>query len=792
MKTFKFLLGILLSIAITACGGGGGTSVVQSKSNLKAVFQYSFSSPSASGVINEQAKTIDVTVPFGTNVTMLVASFATTGQNVTVNNTAQASGVTANNFTNPVTYTVAAEDGTTATYTVTVVVAPSSAKAITAFSFSSLATTGVINESGKSITITVPSGTNVTAIVATFITNGASVKVGATVQASGATANNFTNSVLYRVTAADASFVDYTITVVVAPSTAKALTYFAFTSLPATGVIDEAAKTISVTVPFATNITGLAATFSSTGVSVTVGGVAQVNGSTLNNFSLGALSYVVTAADGSTATYAVTVTVAPNSAKAITAFSFNTPVASGVIDEANKLIAITVPSGTNRQTLVATFSHNGQNITVGGVAQTSGVTVNNFMSPVTYVVTAADSSTATYVVTVTVAASTTKAITAFSFATNPVANGVIDEVAKTIAVKVPSNYNIAALAATFTTTGTSVKVGGTSQTSGSTTNSFTTPVTYTVTAADGSAVNYTVTVTVPPPGVLWATQTSGTSVGLYGVTWSGTQFVAVGLSGTILTSPDGVTWIARTSGTPTVNLFGVTWSGTQFVVVGSVGTILTSPDGVTWTARTSGTTNNLAAVTWSGTQFVAVSATGLWGGTATPAVILTSPDGVTWSAPASGSYATNYTDVAWSGTQFVAVGDTGASKYSPDGINWTGNWVSQASLACYGITWSGTQFVEVGAGGDINTSPDGVTWTRQWSGGSLFISVPGALYDVTWSGAQFVVVGNSGTSGTILTSPDGVTWTGRTSGTANGLRGIAWSGTKFVSVGLNGVILTSQ
>jgi hypothetical protein len=48
--------------------------------------------------------------------------------------------------------------------------------------------------------------------------------------------------------------------------------------------------------------------------------------------------------------------------------------------------------------------------------------------------------------------------------------------------------------ANFTTTGASVSVGATAQVSGTTANDFTSPVDYTVTAADGSTVDYTVTV----------------------------------------------------------------------------------------------------------------------------------------------------------------------------------------------------------------------------------------------------------------------------------------------------------
>lgn len=74
----------------------------------------------------------------------------------------------------------------------------------------------------------------------------------------------------------------------------------------------------------------------------------------------------------------------------------------------------------------------------------------------------------------------------------------IDEDAHTIAVTLPDGTtDVTALVATFTTSpGASVDVNGTEQVSGTTENDFTSPVVYTVTAADGSKQDYTVTVTV--------------------------------------------------------------------------------------------------------------------------------------------------------------------------------------------------------------------------------------------------------------------------------------------------------
>ena len=65
---------------------------------------------------------------------------------------------------------------------------PSSAKVITAFSLNGVA--GTIDETAKTITVAVPSLTNVYSLAATFTTTGASVTIGTTTQKSGVTVNN--------------------------------------------------------------------------------------------------------------------------------------------------------------------------------------------------------------------------------------------------------------------------------------------------------------------------------------------------------------------------------------------------------------------------------------------------------------------------------------------------------------------------------------------------------------------------------------------------------------------------
>src|SRR5665647_2350694 len=189
----------------------------------------------------------------------------------------------------------------------------SSGKAITAFW---LGATGTIDETAKTITVTLPSGTNKTALVATFTTTGASVNVGtpAVTQVSATTANNFTSPVAYKVTAADGTIATYTVTVNLAANTAKAITAYSLawiTGTPgtATGTINKTAKTIAVAVPYLTDVTSLVATFTTTGTSVMIGTVTQTNPAAAHDFTI-PVAYIVTAADATTATYTVTVTVA--------------------------------------------------------------------------------------------------------------------------------------------------------------------------------------------------------------------------------------------------------------------------------------------------------------------------------------------------------------------------------------------------------------------------------------------------------------------------------------------------
>ncbi|WP_405266345.1 beta strand repeat-containing protein [Cellulophaga sp. Ld12] len=398
---------------------------------------------------------ISVTLPAGTDVTALEPTVTHTGATISpVSDAAQ-------DFTNPVIYTVTAEDASTQEYTITVTVAPSDSKDIRAFSIDGI--NGTIT--GTDISITLPSITDVTALEPTV------THTGATVSPASGVAQDFTNPVIYTVSAEDASTQEYTVTVTVAQSDSKDITTFTIDGVNGTITGTD----ITVILPSTTDVTALSPSITHTGASINpASGVAQ-------DFT-SPVEYTITAADGTTQVYTVTVNLAAplSSTKDITSFSID----GETVNNPATAFTITLPAGTDVTALSPSIIHTGASINpASGVAQ-------DFTSPVEYTITAADGTTQVYTVTVNLAAplSNTKDITTFS-----IDGVVVNDPATAFTITLPAGTDVAALSPIIVHEGNSINpASGVAQ-------DFTSPVEYTVTAADGTAQMYTVTVNLAAP-----------------------------------------------------------------------------------------------------------------------------------------------------------------------------------------------------------------------------------------------------------------------------------------------------
>ena len=139
-STAQITTGDFFIIKVTAADGTINYSRVNVtvNSNVVSLSGFSFNSltPNVTGIVDNSLRTVQLSVPSGTNLTALVATFTlSAGTTAAVAGTPQVSGQTANNFTSAVTYVLTSQDGTTVqNYSVTAVAAnnPSAPRTLTA------------------------------------------------------------------------------------------------------------------------------------------------------------------------------------------------------------------------------------------------------------------------------------------------------------------------------------------------------------------------------------------------------------------------------------------------------------------------------------------------------------------------------------------------------------------------------------------------------------------------------------------------------------------------------------
>jgi autotransporter-associated beta strand protein len=170
----------------------------------------SFGIPGSSGVINQVNRTIALTVPYTPWAVSGLASLAPTFTltSGTCNPTSGSPPSPTFASANPATYTVT--DGATVNnYTVTVVIAPAStASTMLTCNFGALGL-AAIDETAGTVVLTVPPSQSVTSLSPTF-----TLSANATINPASGGTQNFTNPVVYRVTAENGTnFKDYTVSV---------------------------------------------------------------------------------------------------------------------------------------------------------------------------------------------------------------------------------------------------------------------------------------------------------------------------------------------------------------------------------------------------------------------------------------------------------------------------------------------------------------------------------------------------------------------------------------------------
>ncbi len=518
MKRFIIAAIIITSLMPVACKVDRGTI-------LSLPFFSLFGGGSASPSINSFALAgvpatingtdITVTVSCDTDLSSQAASFTFTGSRVVAGSTDQTSGVSLNNFSSSVTYTVYSSSGATNTYLVTAKNAVDSSKEFNNFSIlydSDKEAIGDIDNTNHTINVKLLYGTStsvLSSLKAKFSITGQKVEIGGVKQYSGINTNDFNIPVTYVVYDCNGNPQDYTVTVTIAKNSAKSISAFSIGGI--TALIDG--FNITLILHCSTNLSTLKPEFTTDGEKVTVEDVEQTSGVTVADFSSSLTkTYKVTAADGTTENYTVTITLSTDSNRNITSFSFGIAGESVTItpvDENNGTINVTVPCGTSISSLVPTFTITGKKVTIDsetGGELMSDVTSVEFDTARDFFVEACDGSYKKYTVTVTAVCSSSKDITKFTICGR---DGTITESGdlenNTIHVTVPNWADKSALTPTI-----EVSTGATVSPSSGTSNNFSgSDVVYTVTAEDDSTKVYKVTLANSSEFLLAGTYAAG-------------------------------------------------------------------------------------------------------------------------------------------------------------------------------------------------------------------------------------------------------------------------------------------
>lgn len=482
------------------------------------------------GTIDDVGGTISVGLPLGTPVTNLIAYYTTTGASVSVKGMPQASGVTSNDFTNPVVYTVTADNGTTKNYTVTVSTRSADAKEITSFAFPGLASSPVGIIEGNHIHVIVPYGTAINNLTPVFNYTGASILVNGASQTSGVSAQNFENTVTYDVYADNHSVRKYQVNVhKMSSATAENLAYMKpvtassfYTSpsnSPTTVLVDgnpnttlrrlstdvlpnyfeidlqketDFNKIVIKEVPrggdnrtwaFSLYCSNDLANWTKISAGTRIGARLEV---TFPTRTARYVRFMVDLEDGTDlATFGeLEIYKDLKPAAGMEELPPRSMDIGSRIGLSARVLPIEADQGVMWSSLHPDIAAVDKNGTVTALSNgTAQIKATSIANPSYYKI---------CTVTVSSQLSTQKDITEFKLNTSPVAMGTIQ--GNHIYINVAAGTNITNVAAAFKITGATVKVGGVVQVSGQTNNNFASPVTYTVTAADGTTQDYTVTV----------------------------------------------------------------------------------------------------------------------------------------------------------------------------------------------------------------------------------------------------------------------------------------------------------
>jgi len=267
------------------------------------------------------SKTFSILLNDGSDITAAIATISVGMNSIAkINGIVQVSGLTPNDYTNPVTFTVEGvgfNTGITETYTIKVITGLSNESKLLSYDFKTASNPGLIAEIttdivGNNVTKIVPYGYDVSNLIADFaVSPGATLYIDGVEQInSQTTSSNYSNSFLVTVISENKlSQTNYTVTINAKNAEANILSYTVANQV-GTSIIDPAAKTVKVLVNNNADLSVLVPTFVlSDFATLRKGTYLQNSGVTTLNYTL-PVTFNVTAQNGVIENWTVTIEIA--------------------------------------------------------------------------------------------------------------------------------------------------------------------------------------------------------------------------------------------------------------------------------------------------------------------------------------------------------------------------------------------------------------------------------------------------------------------------------------------------
>ena len=393
------------------------TRAASSNADLSAL---SLSSGTLSPVFAAGTTGYAASIAAGTSSLTVTPTAAAGTSSITVNGVAVTSGaasgaIAMNPGSNTVTIVVTAQSGATKSYTVTITRAlPSSDADLSALSLSSGTLAPAFAAGTTSYTASVSNATTSLTVTPTVADATASVTVNGVATTSGNASGAIAlavgaNTLTTVVTAQDGTTTKtYTVMVTRAGSGDANLSALALSGGSISPAFAPSTTGYTMSIAAATASITVTPTVNEPNAAVTVNGVAVASGNASGaiamNTGANTVTVVVTAQNGTTKTYTVTVTRAVSANNNLAALSLSSGTLNPVFSAAQQNYTATVPGAAI--TVTPTVADSSASVTVNGVAVTSGnasgpIALNVGTNVITVQVTAQDGSPRAYTVTVT-------------------------------------------------------------------------------------------------------------------------------------------------------------------------------------------------------------------------------------------------------------------------------------------------------------------------------------------------------------------------------------------------------